>query len=283
MRRYGAILAGILLLFCGAAHDRLSAERSAGVGQVAATYRVDLAGFNLGEFRLTATFKGSAYELKAKGRFSLLAGMLYSASGTTASAGKLTDEAPEPSSFAVDFKGGKKRERRRMSFTDGTVSQVSIIPHKKKSPRNLPVTKDQLEDVLDPLTAAFLTTRSNGRRGDLEVCRQTIPVFDGKQRFDIVLTPKRAESLEDRAPAHLSGPAAVCHVRYLPIGGYRPDHPGVKFMTQTDEIEVWLVLVPGADLYLPYRIYVPTTLGGGSVALTDIKINVDGLRRASVP
>ena len=139
----------------------------------------------------------------------------------------------EPSRFTVTYKGGKKKEERRISFVDGAVDQVSIVPPKKQNPRSVPVTANQLENVLDPLTAAFLSVRSNGSRNYLDICQQTVPVFDGRQRFDIILTPKRSERVDENVPTGLSGPFAVCRVKFVPIGGYRPDHPGIKFMTQT--------------------------------------------------
>ncbi|MGV1014456.1 MAG: DUF3108 domain-containing protein [Methyloceanibacter sp.] len=275
------VLTCVVLLLLGSARDGYSREDGPARGQVEATYRVDLAGLNLGEFNLTAEFKGSAYEMEAKGRFSLLAGLLYRASGTTKSAGQLTRSGPTPSSYTLRYKGGDKKETRLMHFNAGAVSQVSITPHKKRnSPRHIPVTEAQLANVLDPLTAAFLSARSDGPRGDPKVCHQTVPVFDGQQRFDLVLSPKRVDSLT-KGPAGISGPVAVCRVKFKPIGGYRPDHPGIKFMTETDEIEVWLVSVPKTPLYVPYQIFVPTAWGRGSVTLTEIKVSVDGWRSAS--
>jgi hypothetical protein len=89
--------------------------------------------------------------------------------------------------------------------------------------------------------------RSDAEPGDLKVCGQTIKVFDGRQRFNIALTPKRTETLGRGAPKGLSARVAVCRVRYEPIGGYRPDHPGVQFMQKTDAVEAWLVSVPGTE------------------------------------
>ena len=278
--RYGVVLTSVALLLLGSTRDGASREEGPAAGQVTATYRVDLAGLNLGKFNLTATFKDSAYEMEAKGRFSLLAGLLYRASGTTTSAGKMTGAGPEPSSYTLRYKGGDKKETRLMNFSAGAVSQVSITPQKKRNPnRHIPVTDAQLANVLDPLTAAFLSARSNGSRGDLKVCHQTVPIFDGEQRFNIVLSPKRVENLT-KGPDGISGPVAVCRVKFKPIGGYRPDHPGVKFMTETDEIEVWLVSLPRTPLYVPYQIFVPTAWGRGSVTLSDVKVSVDGWRSA---
>jgi len=275
-RRVAIVALAALLAVCSSLRDRLLAEESAERADIAATYRVDLAAFNLGDFHLTAKLKGPEYELQARGKFSLITGMIYRASGKTESTGMLSKVGAEPSRFTVIYKGGSKREERRFSFADGAVDQVSIVPRKRPSPRNVPITADQLEHVLDPLTAAFLSVRSKGSSSYLNICQQTVPVFDGKQRFDIILTPKRSERVEGNAPPGLSGPLAVCRVKFVPIGGYRPDHPGIKFMTQTDDIEVWLVSVPQTDLYIPYRIVVPTTWGNGLITLSDIKLRLDG-------
>lgn len=242
-------------------------------GRIVATYDVRVAGINLGAFKVSTTIKGNVYKVVAKGRLSLLGGLIYSATGRTTSSGTLTQAAPQPATFTLDYDGGKKREQRQLRFDNGAVSEIRIVPHrKKKNSRRIPITADQLKDVLDPLTAAFLAVPSDTPAGDLEVCRQTIPVFDGKQRFDLVLTPKRLERLGRGAPKALSGPAAVCRIRYVPIAGHRPGNSGVQFMSKTDEIEVWLAPVRRMGFYLPYKILVPTGWGRGSITLTRLKV-----------
>jgi hypothetical protein len=274
LRRSSSFLVGILLLLCGSLSDAGSAEEVLARGQIWATYDVDLAGFNLGQARFRARFQGSTYQLQGKGRFSLLAGQLYSGAGNTTSNGKLAKTEPEPSFFTLSYEGGGKREQRRMSFANGAVSQVSIAPQKRQCRRCAPVTKEQLIGVLDPLSAVFLYPRPDNSPGD--VCNRTLPIFDGRMRFDVALTPKRTDRLLTSAPTGLSETAAVCQVKFVPIAGHRPDKPGIKFMSQTNEIEVWFIPLPQSTMYLPYRIVVPTPLGRGSVTLTEIKMRVDG-------
>ena len=43
-----------------------------------------------------------------------------------------------------------------MSFDGGAVTQISRIPKKRFNPHVIPTTKEQLEGVFDPMTAAFL-------------------------------------------------------------------------------------------------------------------------------
>ncbi len=270
LRRVGQIgvLAGVLLLVGGASR----AENAGAASRLQATYEMSLGVFDLGDFRLTANFDGARYTMQANAKFELLKGLLFRGGGTTRSAGVLTDKGPKPSVFEVSYKGGDKEEERFMRFANGAVSDFSIVPAKRPNPHNVPLNEKQLVNVLDPLSAAFLSIHSDLPPGDPALCRRTVRVFDGQQRFDIVLSPKRTDKLLDGAPSDIPESVAVCRVKYVPVSGYRPDNAGVQFMTKTDDVEVWLASVPQERLFLPYRIVVPTAMGSGSATLTKVKV-----------
>jgi hypothetical protein len=254
-------------------------QPNAVASQVVAVYKVELAGFNLGDFRVTARFNGDDYDVRGEGRFSILQGLIYEWRGTSVGKGKLTSAGPEPAMYALSYRGGNEGEQLRMTFANGGVTDVAIVPKKKFNSRTIPVTKEQLEKVFDPLSGAFLYAHSDNPNGDLKVCEQTVPVFDGVQRFDLVLTPKKAVNVKRDAISTYAGPAVICHVRFIPIGGYQPDNPGIQLMSQTDEIEVWLVPVRGTAMYVPYRIVLPTPVGYGSALAKSFQVR--GAQRAS--
>jgi len=52
-------------------------------------------------------------------------------------------------------------------------------------------------------------------------------------------------------------------------------------MSETNDIEVWLVSLPGTELYVPYRIVLPTLVGFGSATSTSFEIQ-RGAKRASL-
>jgi len=278
-------LAAVATMTCGLggnlpANTALAENSPSNAARITAVYRIDLAGFNLGDFRLTTTFHGDDYEMRGEGRFTILAGLVYEWRGVTASTGRVTSAGPEPAMYALSYSdGGQKTEQLRMTFDGRAVSQISILPSKQRNPRDIPVTKEQLEGVLDPMSGAFLSAHSDNPNGDLKVCNQTLPVFDGKQRFDLVITPKRAVNVQRSTQGGYAGPAVICGVRFIPIAGYQPDNPGIQLMSQTNEIEVWLIPVRGTDMYVPYRIILPTPVGYGSALVTSIQ--VAGPRRAS--
>lgn len=282
--RHSASLMAAALFICAAtgilSREEAHAENSARpANRILAVYRVDLAGVNLGDFRLTTVFHGYDYEMQGEGRFSLLGGLLYSWSGSTASKGKVTDTGPQPAMYAFTSHDGDGSQHLHVTFDDGAVTKVSMSPTVKPTVPIIPVTKEQLEGVLDPVTAVFLYAHSENPNGDPKVCDHTVPVFDGEQRYDLVLKPKRTVKLRKDASTGYSGFAAVCGVKFKPISGYQPDDPDIKLMSQTKEIEVWLVSLPGTAMYVPYRIVLPTFAGSGSLTSTSFRIQ-SGAKRA---
>ena len=183
--------------------------------------------------------------------------------------------------YSLNFEGGDKSQQLRMTFDGGAVTQISRIPKKRFNPHVIPITKEQLEGVLDPMTAAFLYTRSGNPNGDPKVCDQTIPVFDGEARFNFILEPKRTVKLQKNSSTGYSGFAAVCRVKLIPISGYRPDNPGIKLMSETNEYRSLAGLAPRPEMYVPYRIVLPTLVGYGSATSTSFNVQ-RGAKRASL-
>jgi hypothetical protein len=284
--RHCLSLAALTILSCGvsgsSSGEAAFAEASTGsTKRIVATYRVDLGGFNLGDFRVTTVLSGSDYEMRGEGQFSVMGGLLYAWRGTTASKGKVTGVGPEPATYALNYNDGDESQQLRVTFDNGAVTQVSMAPINKPSPHVIPITKEQLAGVLDPVTAIFLYAHSDNPNGDLKVCDHTVPVFDGEQRYDLVLKPKRTVKLQKDASTGYSGFAAVCRVRFNPISGYQPDDPDIRLMSQSNEIEVWLVSLPGTAMYVPYRIVLPTLGGYASATSSSFKIQMSA-RRASL-
>jgi len=201
-----------------------------------------------------------------------MGGLLYAWRGSTSSKGSVTDDGPAPATYAFAYDGGDGSQRLHVTFDKGAVTQVSKQPPNQPSRHDVPVTKEQLQGVLDPVTAMFLYARSENPDGDLKVCDHTVPVFDGVQRYDLVLTPKRTVRLQKNASTGYSGFAAVCRVKFNPISGHRTDDPDIKLISQSNEIEVWLVSLPKTGMYVPYRIVLPTSGGYASATSSFLKI-----------
>ena len=62
-----------------------------------------------------------------------------------------------------------------------------------------------------------------------------------------------------------------------PISGYRTDDPDIRLISQSNEIEVWLVSLPKTDMYVPYRIVLPTVSGYASATSSLLKSQTDAI------
>jgi len=132
--RHCLSLAAVAALTCGLGGnfpaDTASAEDGlSSPSRITAVYRVDLGSFNLGNFKLTTTFRGEGYQMRGEGRFTVLAGLIYEWRGVMAGSGRVTSAGPEPAMYAFNYSDSAKMwERLRMTFDGRAVSGVSIIP-----------------------------------------------------------------------------------------------------------------------------------------------------------
>lgn len=242
-----------------------AAEASTFPAKVDAVYRIAWNGMELGNFVFTSTLKNNEYTLRGETKLSAVMGAFYW-SGFTQSLGKLASGKPLPAAYAFSFEGSSKSGRIDMRFKKSAVSKVTSVPPIEPSPGRVPVTQAQLQGVLDPLSAVMAVTAPvEGKVAGVNPCKRRIPVFDGKQRFDLVFTYARDEKLQ-------GADAFVCRVKYVPISGHKMNKE-TKYMASTDGIEIWLIPVDEAKLFVPYYVTLPTPMGAATI--TSAKVNID--------
>jgi hypothetical protein len=84
------------------------------------------------------------------------------------------------------------------------------------------------------VTGALLPARPDLPNANLKICDETLPVFDGQMRFDIVLTPNGWNATR---PMGIPALRRCVELASSPIAGY-------KFMaSHEDAFEAWLVPV----------------------------------------
>ena len=130
--------------------------------------------------------------------------------------------------------------------------------------------------MLDPLSAVMALSRAapGGRVSGVNPCNRRLALFDGKQRFDLDFRFKKMAPLSEigsKSP-HV---AFVCRVKYIPIAGFRMNED-MRQMQQATGIEVWIVPLADANLFIPYYVVVP--LSAGTATLTVAKVEIDTAR-----
>ena len=243
--------------------------------QITATYKVTFNGFDVGSFRFQSQISPQGYALDGAAELSALLGA-FQWKGVTRSSGTVQGDAPKPAGYTFDFKGNSKTGAVKMSFKDGDVANVSLLPPAKPpSPETVPVKDQHLKNVLDPLSAVMALLRG----GMAQPCGRKLAIFDGKQRFDLLLSPRGQRRITEARPSGQPGLAFVCRVRYVPIAGYKMNEE-TKSMAESSGIEVALRPIPAANLLVPYEVTVPTI--AGPAKLTSQRIEIETASRGQI-
>jgi len=117
--------------------------------------------------------------------------------------------------------------------------------------------------VLDPLSGVMALSLGNIAKP----CEQKLPIFDGKQRFDLVFSPTGRSKGADQ----------VCRVRLVPISGHKKGEGAGSVIA--GDIEVVMRPVPKANILIPYRVTVPTIIGAAVLASDRIEITMPDQKR----
>lgn len=242
--------------------------------EVQALYKVRFNGFEVGTFEFNATVNGRAYVLTGNAQLTALLGAL-SWKGETRAAGTLTSHSPKPAGYTFDFNGIGKNGSVRMSFAGDGVTNILHTPPLPPQTDTVPVRDEHLRGVLDPLTAVMAVARS----GSGSPCGRKLSVFDGHQRFDLMLIFSREERVVEAKPSGQPATAIVCRVQFVPLSGHKANAE-TEHMASTDGIELALRPVPSANLFVPYQITIPTI--AGSATLTSHWVQITTERRGQI-
>lgn len=244
-----------------------------------ALYRIHWIGAHIGDFRIRSSITNRQYSLQADANISVLFGSV-SWQGVTSSSGLMTANGPVPQNYIFRYQTGNRGETVELRFQQRMVRDILINPPARPGPRNAPITAAHLQNVVDPLSALVLLSQARLAKNTGEgACNKRLPIFDGKIRYDLVLSPKGTRSVS--GAGKLRGPAYVCSVRYVPIAGYKLGKTGENdYATGNTGIEVWLVPLPEAGLIVPYYVHVPTPAGTASLVTATFNVETVGGRHA---
>lgn len=266
----GAIYA-VLGLAAAASISLASAARASEPwpAEVQANYRIQFNGFEVGQFTFNSSVHEHTYVVSANADISALLGLVRW-NGVTRVSGALASNSPRPAGYSFDYRGSSKTGSVRMVFGNGTVKGVHFNPPLPDQPGTVPVQPVHMRGVLDPLSAILALSRPK----DGNPCNQRAAVFDGKARFDLTLQAKGeapiGESKAGTAPEMLS----VCRVRVQPIAGHVDDEKAQELKRNLG-IEVAFRAVPGAGLFVPHRITIPTFAGSAEIVAQSLTIRTN--------
>jgi hypothetical protein len=235
-------------------------------GKLDGRYTATLAGVAIGKGAWIIDIADDHYTAAASGMTTGLLRVFASGEGTGASSGYIINGNLLPSSYAASLTADKKTEELRIVISAGNVKEYSVDPPTPPHPDRIPLAEAHRRGVTDPMTATLMRVLGSGDVVSPEACARTLPIFDGRMRYDLRLAFKRFETV--KAEKGYEGQVAVCAVYFTPIAGYIPERPAIKYLIAQRDMEVWLAPIAGTRVVVPYRMVIPTPIGTGVLEAT---------------
>jgi hypothetical protein len=230
-----------------------------------------LAGLSIGNAELTGTFDDARYTMKLEGQLTGIAGALSGGSkGAATTGGNVAGHRLVSTGFAATGRSSSGERTLQIGLASGNVTGVEINPPFEDRPDRIPLGEADKRGVIDPLTAMVAVPANRARPLDPASCNRTLPVFEGTQRFDVILSFGQKQSV--KKPGY-DGEVLVCNARYVPIAGHRPLRPAVKFMAENRDMSVWLAPIEGGRFLIPVRITLATMLGTTVIEAQNLKLS----------
>jgi hypothetical protein len=232
-----------------------------------AVYSVHARGVEAGDFTYSFRQTGATYTATAQREMKGWVGAAlnrsqdytYSVRGAVAEDGAL-----RPSAY--QHQGGRRRADRpngrlvRAAFTANDVTTTSVPAGMGMG--DPPATAEQRRNTIDQITAIAAMVTATG-----DPCARTLRIYmDGRSRFDFVLTPNGAVTVNSRA---FQGPGVRCRVQFRPIAGFGDPQEAATLNFVFGRTE--------SGLWAPVTIEMPTD-GVGVVRLEARRISINGAR-----
>ncbi|KJC60526.1 hypothetical protein UP10_12635 [Bradyrhizobium sp. LTSPM299] len=255
-----------MLGLCAGAFLLFGAHHASAQGRLDAQYEATLAGIPVGKGAWAIEIGDETFSASAQGGTAGLLKAFSGGTGTGASQGRVVNGALAATAYTATTTTSKKSETIRMVLANGNIKDFAIEPEPPVDADRIPVTEAQKKGVFDPMTGSMLRAPGNADLMSPDVCRTGAGVFDGRMRYDLRLDFKRVETVKAEHGYH--GPALVCAIYFVPVAGYIPDRPVIKYLAAQRNIEIAFVPIAGTRILVPFRMMIPTPLGPAMLEAT---------------
>jgi hypothetical protein len=235
-------------------------------------------GFHMGVGTLRAQVSNSGYSAAITVKLGGLARLVSDGRGAATANGAFTAGRPVPARYAISTMAGDYAQSVRMALVGGAVRLLAVEPTPRYRPDVVPVLATHKRGIVDPVSALIMPYPGTGDLVTASACRRTLPVFDGRARYDVILSYDRMEQVEGDHGSY-AGPVVVCRAAYRAIAGHRENREQVKFLEDNHDMEVWLAPVAGTRSLIPWKISVRTMTGTAVIEAQSLVIQ-EGVRQA---
>jgi hypothetical protein len=195
-----------------------------------------------------------------------LAGLVVDQKTYAIALGQLVPGSAMPASFRNQTRrNGVERNSQVNYSADGTVRGSSTPP-----PATV-VAPEAARGTVDNLSAYLRLERQLATKG---TCVMTVPVFDGRHRYDLVFADGGRQTLSPEGGQNFEGVATACTMtRYNRTVDDAEKDEGAQSGT------IWYAqLIPGSDMMFPVRMKLTTSIGSVDAYLAELRSSKANLK-----
>jgi Protein of unknown function (DUF3108) len=271
-RRLLAAGSALVLLIAGSDAARAQVKFEAG-------YTISAARIPVGSIALNVEIADGEYTATMSGRGAGLMRLLTSGEGNLTARGILKDGQAQPTRYQSKTTSDDDTLDVTMTIEDGNVTELAASAPPPSNDR-VPIADAHRKTIVDPLSAFLVPATEPGDGVSPVACQRTLPVFDGRRRYDLKLAFKRIDRV--RTDKGYAGPVVVCALVLVPIAGHRRSSAQLKYLDGR-EIELALAPIAGTRLLAPFRIAIANMLGNLVMQATRFETLAPSAVRAAVP
>ncbi len=236
---------------------------------IAAGFTIYVGGILFVEGNFKAEVAGDAYRLNTYMETTGLAHRLYPAIYKLMSEGRISGNSIEPDKFISDTVAREDKRIVTLTYDEARMPSLSATPPYDDDDLK-DVTPDQQRATQDPVSAFLLPVSTSDTP-----CARTIPIFDGKRRFNLIFAHEGTKKISPRDTSTPDGwgralDTIVCTMRYEAISPPAKKRRFTNMMRRNNDMKIWFSAFDDGRVYLPVRFEVPTPIGAAVMELKDL-------------
>lgn len=267
----------LFLAFLAAPLPALAAGGAAAPTQPASKLQVAMTvyagGITMGKVDMDATLRGGEYQVVSNLQTSGIVNAFWQAEIQASSSGRVTDKTFAPALYDSFNTRQATGRRQQVSLSYEGEDPPRLYADPPYSTSGFEVKPQDAKGTLDPLSALTLIASGVAAK-DGNPCAATLPVFDGRRRYNVDLAKVRDIDIKMDNGLY-QGKAVQCDIRYRPVAGFRQ-----RLLSNNDSfpvIRAWVARFPspiaGRDYTVPLRVWAETKYGVIAVLATALKID----------
>lgn len=192
--------------------------------------------------------------------------------------GRIEQGVVTPRRFVTDADWRFSRRRVDITWNERGEAISTAEPPPQEDDRD-PVPPAQTVGALDPLSAALAQVLYTADKP----CETRVPIFDGRRRYDLVMTLDGEDTFAPTDYTTFSGKALRCAIRVERIAGYAKNAEEQNRELDSRKTMLWVARYPDQKLLVPVRLVADSFFGSviGHLTFAEIDGQVRTPRKGS--